>query len=280
MSDERAELKERFSLFLLFLICGFLAIGPIQWGNLQIPMVLNPIYKIGIPLIFLVISLLLYRSEHFHKFWKLFFAFFIGAMSFLIVWIVSFFYSIQNTTVKGIAFNKLIETILIVIPIIVLIKLSGDDMDSILLKKGNIKLGLIIGGGGFVVFLMFSFMGAILLFYGTDLTWQKFIVWLPWILIFVLSNGLLEELLYRGLFFKKYRDVLGFNLCNLLQALIYSLMHFGASYTSESLIFLIITLVLGILYGYIILKTDSLLGAILFHAGTDIAIIIGIFSTL
>jgi len=280
MSDKKAELKYKFGFFILLLTCGLIAIGPIQWGNLQLPIVLNGIYKIGIPLLFLVISLILYKSERFHKFWKLFFAFFIGATSFLIVWIVSFFYSIQNTTVEGFAFNKLIETILIVIPIIVLIKLSGDDMDSILLKKGNIKLGLIIGGGGFIAFLMFSFMGAILLFYGTELTWQKFISWIPWILIFVLSNGLLEEVMYRGLFFKKYREVLGFNLCNLLQALVYSLMHFGASYTSESLIFLVITLVLGILYGYIILKTDSLLGAILFHAGTDIAIILGIFSTL
>ena len=123
-------------------------------------------------------------------------------------------------------------------------------------------------------------MGAILLFYGTALTVERFIIWLPWILIFVLSNALLEELLYRGLFYEKYRKFLGFNLFNLLQALVYSLMHFGVSYTSESLIFLGITFALGLLYGYIILKTDSLLGSILFHAGTDIAIIIGIFSTL
>ena len=166
------------------------------------------------------------------------------------------------------------------IPILVLIKISGDDMDSILLSRGNLKLGLIIGLGGFTVFIVFSFLGAILLFYGTVLTWQKFIEWLPWTLMFVLSNGLLEELMYRGLFFKKYRQILGYNLCNLLQALIYSLMHFGVSYTSESLIFLVITFALGILYGYIIQKTDSLLAAILIHASTDIAIILGIFSTL
>jgi len=280
MSDEMVKSKYRFGLFLLLFACGMIAIGPIQWGNIQLPTILNIVYKIGIPLIFFGISLILFRSERFHKFWKLFFAFFIGAMSFLIAWIFSLFYSIQSTTVEGFAFNKLIDTLLIVIPILVLIKLSGDDMDSILLKKGKLKLGLLIGLGGFIIFLVFSFMGAILLFYGTELTWQKFIVWLPWTLIFVLSNGLLEEVLYRGLFFNKYREVLGFNLCNILQALVYSLMHFGASYTSESLIFLIITFVLGILYGYIILKTDSLLGAILFHAGTDIAIIIGIFSTL
>ena len=280
MSKEKAELKYKLGLFLLFLVCGLIAIGPIQWGNIQLPTTLKSVYKIVIPLTFLVISLLLYRSERFHRFWNLFFAFFIGATSFLVVWIVSFFYSIQNTTVEGLALNKLIETILIVIPILVLIKLSGDDMDSILLKRGNPKLGLIIGVGGFIVFLVLSFLGAILLFYGTELTWQKFMVWLPWILMFVLSNGLLEELLYRGLFFNKYREVLGFNLCNILQALIYSLMHFGVSYTSESLIFLAITFGLGILYGYIILKTDSLLGSILFHAGTDIAIILGIFSVL
>ena len=280
MSNEKVKLKNRVGLFFLLLVCGLIAIGPIQWGNIQLPMFLKGVYKIVIPLVFLAIALIFYKNERYHKFWKVIFAYFIGAMSFLVVWIVSFFYSIPNTTAEGLAFNKLIETTLIVIPILLLVKASGDDMNSILLKKGNRKLGLIIGGGGFFVFLLVSFIGAILLFYGTALTLEKFVIWLPWILIFVLSNGLLEELLYRGLFFEKYRNFLGFNLCNLLQALVYSLMHFGVSYTSDSLIFLGITFVLGILYGYIILKTNSLLGSILFHAGTDIAIIIGIFSTL
>ena len=100
MSDEKAELKYQLGLFLLFLVCGLLAIGPIQWGNIGLTPTLKSIYKIGIPLIFLLISLFLYRSERFQKFWKVIFAFFIGSMSFLVVWIVSFFYSVPNTTVE------------------------------------------------------------------------------------------------------------------------------------------------------------------------------------
>ena len=49
MGEEKPELKNRLVLFLLFLACGLLAIGPIQWGNIPLPMVLNVVYKMGIP---------------------------------------------------------------------------------------------------------------------------------------------------------------------------------------------------------------------------------------
>ena len=67
MSEEKAELKNQVGLFLLLLACGLIAIGPIQWGNIQLPMALKSVYKSGIPLIFLVVSLLLYRNERFNK---------------------------------------------------------------------------------------------------------------------------------------------------------------------------------------------------------------------
>jgi membrane protease YdiL (CAAX protease family) len=41
-----------------------------------------------------------------------------------------------------------------------------------------------------------------------------------------------------------------------------------------------ITFILGLVWGHITQRTDSLLGSILFHAGTDIPIILGIFALL
>jgi len=40
------------------------------------------------------------------------------------------------------------------------------------------------------------------------------------------------------------------------------------------------TFVLGMVAGYVMRKTDSIIGPILIHAGTDIPIFIGIFSNI
>jgi len=42
--------------------------------------------------------------------------------------------------------------------------------------------------------------------------------------------------------------------------------------------FTVIVFFLGLAFGAIMQKTNSLLGSILFHAGTDIPVILGIFS--
>jgi len=277
---DRKEWKHHLGLFILFLICGLLAVGPIQWSNIKLPIIINIIYKISIPLIFLTLTIFLYRHERLNKYWQAFYAFFVGSVAFFIAWLFFFFFSFQTTTIEGIAYTKLLEATLIVIPIILLIKISGGDMDSILIKKGNLKLGLLVGLVSLIGFSMLSIYVAEILFYGTNLTWERVFSWMPWILIFVLANGLLEEILYRGLFLKRYESSLGLNASNILTAMIYSLIHFGVVYTSENLMFLVVTFFLGLLYGFMIRKTDSLLSSILFHAGTDIFIIIGVFSTL
>ena len=52
------------------------------------------------------------------------------------------------------------------------------------------------------------------------------------------------------------------------------------TYTSDSSTFFVIVLILGLAWGYIIQRTDSLLAAILFHAGADVVLVIGFFSNL
>ncbi|BAI60832.1 hypothetical protein MCP_0760 [Methanocella paludicola SANAE] len=108
---------------------------------------------------------------------------------------------------------------------------------------------------------------------------------MPAILVIVILNGIREELLYRGLFLKKYEPVFGPIVSNVLQALIFSLSHTVAgrgaiAYTSFTLAFVVITFLLGLALGYLMRRTDSLLGPVLFHAGTDIPIFMGIISNL
>ena len=158
-------------------------------------------------------------------------------------------------------------------------------MYSIFLAKGKLKWGLFVGLLGFLVFAALSIPGANYLFQGQNLTITKVVSWMPWILPIVLANGLREELLYRRLFLRKFESLIGNGLSIFLQALIFSLSHSVAGigimqYTPYISVLVVTTFVLGLVLGYVMRRTDGIVGPILLHAGTDIPIFIGIFSNL
>ncbi|MFC2014808.1 lysostaphin resistance A-like protein [Chloroflexota bacterium] len=102
----------------------------------------------------------------------------------------------------------------------------------------------------------------------------------PWILLFVLSNGFMEELLFRGLFLKRYEPFLGKGLSNLLTAIVFTLMHTQVTYALQMFQFLLIALTLSLVWGYLIQKTNSLWGAVLFHAAGDCLIIFVAYASM
>jgi len=157
---------------------------------------------------------------------------------------------------------------------------SGGNLGTLYIQKGNLKLGLGLGLVTFFIAAAGSIPTAEFLFKAKDLTLSRVLPWLPWILLIVLANGTLEELLFRGLFLRKLEPFLGKLLSNCLVALVFTVLHRGASYTSDEMLFLVILTPLALAWGYIVQKTDSLLGSILFHAGMDIPIFLGIFSNL
>jgi uncharacterized protein len=61
---------------------------------------------------------------------------------------------------------------------------------------------------------------------------------------------------------------------------VFTALHKGVGYASNDFIFLAAVVLLALAWGYVTQKTDSLWGAILFHAGMDIPIMLGIFSNL
>jgi hypothetical protein len=179
----------------------------------------------------------------------------------------------------------LISATIIVSTILLLTRISGGTFSSIFMKKGDIKLGMIIGLTGFFIFALTSLPVSELLFHAQNLHIGKVISWAPWLLPIVLLNGIREELLYRGLFLKKFEAKLGFTTSNLLQAVIFSLSHSVAGvgltpYTSYIWVLVIFTFISGLAWGYIMQRTGSILGSILFHAGTDIPVFLAIFSNL
>jgi membrane protease YdiL (CAAX protease family) len=246
-----------------------------------VPAELTLAYTITLSLAFLLTAILLRRDKSLRSYWQIFFAFFIASLA------ISFdlLINMPSGTMSGLVLDMLVSTSIIVGAIILLTRVSGNTLSSIFLKKGNIKLGLIIGLTGFFFFALTSIPAAQYLFQGQNLTLEKVVAWLPWILPIVLLNGVREELLYRGLFLKKFEEKLGLKTSNLLQAIIFSLSHSVAgvglnAYTPFIWVLVIFTFSLGLIWGYTMQRTNSVIGSILFHAGTDIPVFIGIFSNL
>ena len=277
-------MKHRICLFVLFLICGVslpALSGLLVFPFSSVPTQLTLAYAIILSLAFLLAAILLRRHKSLKSYWQIFFAFFIASFAIFF----DFLINLPSETMSGLVLDMLVSTLIIVGTIILLTRVSGNTLSSIFLNKGNIKLGLITGLTGFFFFALTSIPAAEFLFQGQNLNLDKVVAWLPWILPIVLLNGVREELLYRGLFLKKFESKLGLKTSNLLQAIIFSLSHSVAGvglngYTPFIWVLVVFTFSLGLVWGYIMQRTNSVLGSILFHAGTDIPVFIGIFSNL
>jgi membrane protease YdiL (CAAX protease family) len=101
----------------------------------------------------------------------------------------------------------------------------------------------------------------------------------PWILVFIFANAFMEELHFRGLLLRPFEDRLGGRGANLCIALFFTLVHAPVQYVPNIVPFLVVLFTLAWTWGFIIQRTEALWGAVLFHAGADLMIILGIFKT-
>lgn len=187
--------------------------------------------------------------------------------------------NVDGKTPAGFALLKLNTFMVIFGVILVLNKVTGNTTGDIYLQKGNLKLGLIIGVGTFLVAAATAVPTAQFMFKAENVGWENIAPILPW-LLFALANGAQEELSFRGLFLRKLEPYLGKFFSNFIIAFVFTGLHQAADYTSQMALFLGVTMALAILWGYIAQKTNSLWASILFHAGMDISIMVGIFTNL
>ena len=228
----------------------------------------------------LVMALFLRRSERGSQYWPVCYVFFVAGVAVLLSGLFSDdllrLFGLTVTTPQGIAVAKYSESILRVVPILALMPIMGLDWRSLYLNKGRIGIWLTVG---IVVFIIFPVIGYLPLA-NQEGVLNKLLSLSPWILLFVLSNGFMEELLFRGLFLKRYEPFLGKGLSNLLTAIVFTLMHTQVTYAPQMLQFLLIALTLSLVWGYLIQKTDSLWGAVLFHAAGDCLIIFAAYASM
>jgi uncharacterized protein len=275
-------MKHRILLFVLLLICGISL--PSLSGLLVLPFLAFAekyvvIYSVLLSGAFLLVSFIL--RKRLMGYFQIIFAFFIASLAIFFDLLLN----IPSNTKTGLVLDMLASTSIIVGTILVLTRVSGGSWASIFLKRGNLKRGLFLGFAGFLFFALTAIPVAQYLFQGQNLSVDKVIAWLPWILPIVLLNGIREELLYRGLFLKKFEPKLGVKSSNFLQAIIFALSHSVAglgfnAYTPFTWALVVFTFSLGLIWGYIMQRTDSIIGSTLFHAGSDIPVFLGIFSNL
>jgi membrane protease YdiL (CAAX protease family) len=186
---------------------------------------------------------------------------------------------ISDATITGWTIQKVNEFVVVVGTVLLLNKLAGLELEALYLQRGNIKLGLLIGVSTFLLAAAGSIPMAAL-FNAQNLTIPQIIPWVPYLLIYVLANAAMEEILFRGLFLKKLTPFVGKFIANLLVAIVFTLIHGFTSYSADNLIFLAVLFPLALAWGWIMQKTEGVWASILFHAGMDIPIMLGIFSNL
>ena len=287
MKGNRLSAREwggRVVLSLLFTAIGSLIMIVFSPWRPLLGRVADYLGRIGLIVLLLVAVLLVRRSRRFEKYWQVLLGLLIMAVAVSLDWVFGIYLidhlGVNGDTPAGFALLKLNECAVIVCVIVLLTRKSGSSLGSIYLQKGNLKLGLIIGWIAFFVCVAGSIPMATLMFKPGDLSLTRVIPWIPWILIYVLANATLEELLFRGLFLRKLQPFFGKFLSNFLIAFVFTGLHGSVTYTADQYIFLAIVFPLALAWGYVMQKTDSVWGSILFHAGMDIPIMLGIFSNL
>ena len=222
-------------------------------------------------------ALLVRRSKAGTLDWPVLYAFFAGGTAVLLSTLFGQglleALPVVSVSAAWIALAKLSEGLWRVVAILLLMAAAGIDLRSLYLAKGRLGLGLTVGLAGFAVCAALAFFPLL----GQAGGWNRLVSLAPWILTFVLANGFAEELLFRGLFLKRYEPFLGKGLSNLLAALTFTLLHLQVTYVSELAVFLLVLFPLALVWGWLIQKTGSLWGSALFHAGADCLLIFGIF---
>ena len=284
-SMESTSLVSRFVLVVFCLAAGFAYRAIV---GLFPPSIVQVGALFVLSALFLAFSVLAKSRLNTKKYWEIPFAFFVFTIAGIVgdqagfiqqMFVRNVLHETANgnnpiaSTVIGTVLAQLVSTLSLIVPIILLTKVSAGDLKSIFLAKPKQVWPVVIGIIGFLVYYLFTASGHAQRFFPNNgITHSRFLELTPAILVLVLCNGLREELWFRGLFLKKYGRFLSPPSANILSAIIFASFHVQVTYPPALLPFLIFALVLGLLFGYLMQKSGSILASTIFDAGSDIPI--------
>lgn len=280
----------RAGLILLFLATGLLVffvffggaflLGAMRGLPLSLSQQVAVVRGIQIAVILgsLTAALALRRNPRSRPYWRLAFAYFVASCALMLSdytgdWALTL--SGQGLyTAQGLTALKLGEDAAIVGMIVVLALLTRDDPKELFLSRGRLGLGLVVG---ITSFLAFTALGLHLTL-SRGVRPDRVRELLPAFLLIALADGFMEELLFRGLFLRRLGSIVGHHWANLVMAMVFAFIHVGVQFTASLPTFLVIVFLLGLLCGWIMQRTGSLLAPALFHAGIDMLIVADMFA--
>lgn len=245
-------------------------------------------YGLAVAVILLAVAVVLKRSADRQHYWELAFVLFVFAVvqvlnnSLPALVQSNVLHDLPVTgnplasTASGTVVIQLLETLIAVVPIVVLVRMAGLSLGSIYVRVGRAGAARVIA---FVVFaVIYGVVGVspaahrFLPIQGT-MTLDRYLALTPALLVMVLSNGLQEELLFRGLFLQRFVAFFGVPAAYIAQALVFSFAHAGVTYTPSALLFIVVSVFpLGLIAAYLMRRSDGLLAPVIFHAAVDIPI--------
>ncbi|HTD79068.1 MAG TPA: CPBP family intramembrane glutamic endopeptidase [Chloroflexota bacterium] len=248
---------------------------------------------------FLAFTLFVRKISSLRQFWELSFAFFVFALVQVLNNSIPGYVGTAilhdppsdgnplASTVSGTVVIQLLETLIAIVPIVVLTLLSGRGLASVYACRGKVGKWLAFAIVFFVLFCVFTATVALrpdspaqrLLPTRGAVTLDRFLALTPALLLVAFSNGFEEEFLFRGLFLQKYNAFFNARVSNVLQAAIFSFAHAGVTYTPSALFFmLVVVFPLGLLLGYLMRASDGVATPGIVHAALDIPIYLAFVS--
>jgi len=238
----------------------------------------NQAYTIALTAFLLIVSLALKRSRSLSRYWPAAYSLFAASAGLL--FLSTGILNLQRDTMapmQFLAMDKLSQFLHVVPVLLGLTLLAGDDLKSIFIGRGKLKQGLTFG------LVSFVFFAAIDLVMQSNLSdfFSSLPAQLPWLLLFIFANAIMEELWFRAIFLKKYETLIGRNAAIIVTALIFGASHVNATYEfpGGGLVFGLVVFGLGLVGAHSMFKEDGLIGPVLFHAGYDLLIISSVLAS-
>lgn len=274
---------QHLGLFILFLFSEVVIFILCSYYFEAFPTNKNLPFNLMVSAAFLIVTLWFKFDKRLNKHWQIPLVFFAASVAYPFTAIFDGvirttldWFSVTTDTSKGQAIEKICEMVLKTAPIIALVKLSGADMGSIFIKRGNLKLGLGIGALVFFFLATATFMFAVQRFTSVD----TLVAAVVWGLVFSFANGFMEELWLRGIFLKRFMPMIGINGAVWVTSIIFELLHSFAFYFDPFTLtfFMVNTLALGLGCGYLMMKSDNIWGAVVIHAASDFFLFVAVLA--
>jgi membrane protease YdiL (CAAX protease family) len=272
--------KIRMEIFwsIIYVILGglvfVLGLNLLKW----IPEQFQDTYKIALPIVFLILFFV--SLKYFPNQKTVFWAFFLVSLG----WLLDFYltgkiasmFSLNSNELSGMAYTMVISTFVISAPVIIGWLLSGRRLSAIYIQGSEKMWGIVVG---IIGLLLFGGLG-VLQAHDQGMALRAIGAAIPMALVFSLANAFREELVYRAVFLDSSQVNIGVISTIIVTTLVFVVAHVEVSYDTASLvIFSIVLVIIGVVGSLIMMKTGSLIGAVLFHAGADVLLIMGMLSS-